>query len=276
MNKNQKTGLVVGVSVILLASAMLLPYFMGNSGAPVYQLDSIDYVRITVLVDNNANGSLHNPWGLSMLVETENFTILFDSGPDPTALDENAAALGVDLSTCDFIVTSHEHMDHVDGLTYLSELQDDLTLYTPYYDSTPQYWMSGFNVIEVENTTELSPGIAIIGESWERSLVINIANHGLVVLVGCSHPGVENFVDTAIEELNVDETYLVIGGFHLVSRTYSRMVDTVEALLDLGVQNVFPIHCSGDDIRSYLETNYLTNFGNASVGFQIEIGGTTI
>ena len=277
MENNQKIVLVVGVSAILLVSIILMPYFLGLNSIndpEEYQLESIEYVRITVLVDNNPNGSLQSPWGLSMLVETENLTILFDSGPNPAALEENAEALGVDLSTCDLIVVSHEHLDHVDGLTHMTEIHDDLSLYTPYYGTSPMYWMDGFNVIEVEDTTEISSGIAIIGESWERALVINVKNFGLVILVGCSHPRVENMVSTAIDELNVNETYIVIGGFHLASSTYSRVLSTVESLFELGVQNIYPIHCSGDTIRSYLESDYPPNFGNASVGFQITIDGT--
>ncbi|MHA1907439.1 MAG: MBL fold metallo-hydrolase [Candidatus Thorarchaeota archaeon] len=277
MNNNQKIGLVVGVSAILVASVLLFPYFLGLntiSDPEEYQLDSIEYVKITVLVDNYPNGSLNSPWGLSMLVETENVTILFDSGPNPATLEENAEALGVDLSACDLVVVSHEHLDHVDGLTHISEIHDDLSLYTPYYDTTPKYWMSGFDVIEVEETMELSSGIAIIGESWERALAINVRNLGLVILAGCSHLRIENMVSTAIDELNVNETHMVIGGFHLASSTYSRVLSTVESLFQLGVQNIYPIHCSGDAIRNYLATDYPTNFGNASVGFQITIAGT--
>ncbi len=280
MNSRQRVGLVVGISAILLGSVILIPYFLGLGASDTpeddifYQLDSIDYVRITVLIDNNPNGTFSYAWGLSMLVETNDLTILFDSGPNPLDLKENAEAMGVDLSTCDLIVISHEHRDHVDGLTYLSEIRDDLTLYTPYYDSSSKYWMNGFNVIEVENTTEISSGIAIIGRIWERALAINVKNFGLVILVGCSHPGVENLVSTAINELNVNETYMVMGGFHMLSATHWTVNSTVEALFDLGVQNIYPIHCSGRAIRSYLETNFPTNYRNVSVGFQIVIDGT--
>ncbi len=43
------------------------------------QFNEIDYVEITVLIDNNPDGMLNAPWGLSMLIETNNLTILFDS-----------------------------------------------------------------------------------------------------------------------------------------------------------------------------------------------------
>lgn len=281
MNSRQRVGVVVGVSVMLLGSVILIPYFLGFGSTDdseddiVYQLDSIDYVRITVLVDNNPNGSLIAYWGLSILVETDNLTILFDSGPSPQALEENSEALGIDLgATCDLIVVSHEHRDHVDGLTYLSEIRDDLTLYTPYYNSSHKYWMNGFNVIEVENTTEISFGIAIIGVSYEQALVINVKNLGLVVLVGCGHPGVENLVAGAIHELNVDEVYMVMGGFHLCWAAQDSVISTVEALIDLGVQNIYPLHCSGEYIRNYLESTYPTYYGEACVGFQIVLNGT--
>jgi len=56
--------------------------------------------------------------GLSMLVETDENTFLFDTGPSERII-ENAQRLGVDLSKIDKIALSHGHYDHSGGLPQL-------------------------------------------------------------------------------------------------------------------------------------------------------------
>ncbi len=277
LNKNQRIGIVIGVSAILLVSIILLPSLF----SPGNQVESLDYVKITVLVDNHPNNTLLSPWGLSILVETTDSTILFDSGPDPITLENNTASQGIDLGlACDCVVVSHTHPDHVSGFTYVSDLYDNLTMYTPYY-GYPRSWTSGFNDIEIEETAEISTGVSIVGMGFEdilvfseQALVIDVENLGLVVLVACSHPGVENIVSTVLDVMNADEVYMVIGGFHLLYADQQDVIDTVDALLDMGVQNIYPIHCSGEEINDYLETNHPDNYGTACVGFQIVLDGT--
>jgi 7,8-dihydropterin-6-yl-methyl-4-(beta-D-ribofuranosyl)aminobenzene 5'-phosphate synthase len=43
-------------------------------------------------------------------------TLLFDSGPEETAFESNAARLGVDLGAVESIVLSHGHWDHAGGM----------------------------------------------------------------------------------------------------------------------------------------------------------------
>lgn len=71
---------------------------------------------ITTLSENTAGRpGLLAEWGLSVLVETDTQTILFDSGQSISA-SHNAEALGIDLTKIDSIVLSHGHFDHTGGL----------------------------------------------------------------------------------------------------------------------------------------------------------------
>ena len=281
MNSRQRIVLVITV-VALVASLILIPsFFMGDNYTKITNPESIDYVKISVLVDNNPNGTLECPWGLSILVETKNLAILFDAGPSGSALKNNSESLGIDLeATCDFIVISHEHLDHVDGLAYISDIHDDLTFYTPIVGTgfswilSQRPWWSDFNAIKVGDTVELSSGIAVIPMNYEQALVLYVKNLGLVVLTGCSHPGVENLVARAIDVFGVDDVYMVMGGFHLHNVNSDKRSDAIEALIDIGVQYIYPLHCSGDETRTYLESNHPANYGEASVGFQIVLNGT--
>jgi 7,8-dihydropterin-6-yl-methyl-4-(beta-D-ribofuranosyl)aminobenzene 5'-phosphate synthase len=73
-------------------------------------------LRITTLSENTASmeGCL-GEWGLSFLVESDEITVLFDTGQSYSAA-HNAELLGVDLTKVDKIVLSHGHFDHTGGL----------------------------------------------------------------------------------------------------------------------------------------------------------------
>jgi 7,8-dihydropterin-6-yl-methyl-4-(beta-D-ribofuranosyl)aminobenzene 5'-phosphate synthase len=76
---------------------------------------------VTVLVDNTAwDPGLRAEHGLSMLVETDGNSTLFDTGQTDLIL-HNAQALGIDLSRIDSIVLSHGHYDHTGGLLAVLE-----------------------------------------------------------------------------------------------------------------------------------------------------------
>jgi len=73
-------------------------------------------IRITTLSENTAGmGDFLGEWGLSILLETEGTTILFDSGKSTSAV-YNADSLNVDLVKINKIVLSHGHYDHTGGL----------------------------------------------------------------------------------------------------------------------------------------------------------------
>lgn len=72
-------------------------------------------MKITVLIDNNANEGLEAEWGLSLLIEHEDAVYLADTGATG-AFARNADSLGIDLSSVDACVLSHAHFDHAGGL----------------------------------------------------------------------------------------------------------------------------------------------------------------
>lgn len=73
-------------------------------------------LRITTLSENTAGlPGLLAEWGLSILVETDNLKILFDTGAS-ISVPHNAPIFGLDLSAIDKIVLSHGHYDHAGGL----------------------------------------------------------------------------------------------------------------------------------------------------------------
>jgi len=73
-------------------------------------------LRITTLTENTAGRvGLLAEWGLSILVETDDTSVLLDAGPGPSAA-LNADLMRVDLGRVSKVIVSHGHADHTGGL----------------------------------------------------------------------------------------------------------------------------------------------------------------
>ena len=236
------------------------------------RISSCDYVTIYVLVDNHGYDGFSSPWGISLLIKTRNSSILFDAGPSPEALEVNSRLLGINLSSLKFVVISHEHGDHWYGLRYVAKVAPHIVVYVPAGMSSSvkdDIADLGFKVVNIHNTTVVNGCVAIIGEllgpPWEQALAINVKGLGLIVLVGCSHPGVDRIVAKAVKDLGI-KPYAVIGGFHLMGASRDEIKHIVENLIKLGVKRVYPIHCSGDLIRELMKSEYPEIYGDGHVG----------
>lgn len=233
-------------------------------------------VRIVVLVDNDRLvKGLQTAWGLSIYVETPNTRFLFDTGPDPSVLKHNAEALHINLSSLDFVVISHCHGDHTGGLPLIGEVKPGLKVYVPAPSGLEGYVRSlGLKPVPVSKTVEVAPGVWVIkplyGPPWEECVAVN-TSYGLVVLVGCSHPGVDRMVEQAVKDTGARKVYAVIGGFHLIGAPMSKVAQEVNGLVRLGVAKIYPIHCSGEEVRHYIRTHYPGRLGVGGVGLELDL-----
>ncbi len=267
--------------ILLLANSFV---YSTNIKKEVSDFGTIEEAELTVLVDNFENGSLLTQWGLSILAETKNFTVLFDTGPSPEILKNNSEVLGKDLSDIDCVVISHEHFDHTGGLPYVAEVKPNITVYVP--ENMVEIYKSsirdqGFEVISISTTTRISEGICVTkGEyetnSFEQALVVNIERVGMVICVGCGHPGVTEILENAVEHIQF-EPYLLIGGFHFTATQVTEAEALIDTLIDLGLEKIYPIHCSGELIRSVLNQTYPSYFPvEACVGSQFTISAEIV
>lgn len=73
-------------------------------------------LRLITLDDNTAGRwDMVAEWGLSILVQTDELTVLMDTG-QRDAVIRNAETLKIDLGSVDKVVLSHGHVDHTGGL----------------------------------------------------------------------------------------------------------------------------------------------------------------
>lgn len=211
-------------------------------------------VRITYLYDNTAAVAGARPaWGFAALVEAYGKRVLFDTGGDAAVFGQNVAALGVDLGQLDAVVLSHTHWDHVSGIPVLGR-REGLVVFYPASASAAEPFMgmlesAGMKPVPVSGMTNIAPRIAISHEmksavAPEVALVVD-SNDGLVVVVGCAHPGPEVML-AQIHERTGRPIVMLVGGFHLLKSGPEAVSRTLAEFNALGVRYVGPTHCTGD------------------------------
>jgi 7,8-dihydropterin-6-yl-methyl-4-(beta-D-ribofuranosyl)aminobenzene 5'-phosphate synthase len=203
-------------------------------------------MKITVIYDNCAvKAGLGVGWGFSSLIEIENEPpLLFDTGADGATLLHNMKQLGIDPSRIGTIVISHHHYDHTGGLSDLLEINKYAKIYVP---ASMTIRLPGRKVVQVSQTTRVSEDVFSTGElRWiEQALAIKTGK-GIVVVTGCSHPGVGEILDAAS---CYGKIYGIIGGLHGF-RDFGR--------LD-GLSLICPCHCTQhkDSLKSIYPSQYI-------------------
>lgn len=95
-------------------------------------------VKITVIVDNQAEQPLISEHGFSLWIETKDRTILFDTGNQHAFLS-NGAQLKLDYSTVTDLIISHGHYDHTGGIHDVLERAPKTQIYMHQGAIQPRY-----------------------------------------------------------------------------------------------------------------------------------------
>jgi len=189
-------------------------------------------MKITIIYDNELyKKDLTPDWGFSCLVEVENCPkILFDTGANGSILLGNMKKLGLDPKSIEEVFISHAHFDHVGGLSDFLRVNNQVKIYVPVSFALDPSMAK--EVITVTEPLQIHGNIYSTGElqGIEQSLVVK-TKKGLVVIAGCSHPGVREILHAASE---IGEVRTLIGGLHGFNEF--NLIDNLD--------NICPTHCT--------------------------------
>ncbi len=154
-----------------------------------------------------------------------------------------------------------------------------------YYDGRPPEVMKfgtafpAANIQLIDKTAEVASGITLIAlvsdapgtrELKELSLAIDTPE-GLVLVVGCSHPGIEAIVAEAAK-IN-PHIHLIAGGFHLVVAQDPVIEKVAAALHDtFQVDYIAPGHCTGEPTFAALRKVFGDRYLYAGLGMILGVG----
>ncbi len=205
-------------------------------------------MKITIVYDNKIAKDiigLKAGWGFSSFIQTNEKSILFDTGWDGDILVSNMQLLNLSPKDIDLVVISHSHWDHCGGLARLLHLNNKFKVYVPksFSKHLKEEIKKRANIYEVQKSTEIYPGIYTTGEIEgsvitdktkilirEQSLIISSIK-GLIVITGCAHSGIDKILSSANK---LGKIYALLGGFH----------DFEEYNLLKDILVIVPTHCT--------------------------------
>lgn len=234
-------------------------------------------VTIKVIYDNyvKTNG-LTADWGYAVLIDGLEKEILFDAGTKPDIFESNFRKMNLDASGIDFLVISHEHGDHFGGIPGLVKMKTGIPVIIPQSFSDPfkkKMVSYGLEPLLVNKPVMICKNLYSSGEfsepTPEQALVLN-TRQGLVVMTGCSHPGIIEML-TEIKSTFNKNIYMVFGGFHLLQKSDKEMGNIISELKGLGVVKCGATHCTGVKQIKMLKEAFGDNFFDLGVGNQITI-----
>jgi len=231
--------------------------------------------------------------GVSYLIRTDSATILLDVGDNPenqtvAPFAQNTQALGIAWDEVDQVVISHPHPDHIGGLSAWRERTisfgalpgglGERLLFVPHVTTFK-------GAVHATIPTLPAPDVATTGvisylEAWpmslfaprggEQALVVHVAGHGLVLITGCGHPGLERLV-TRAESLYNAPVVGVVGGLHYQNAAVDELQPQIAFLQSRqpGLVALSP-HDSSPEALSAFERAFPDAYSTLKVGEPIQ------
>lgn len=135
-------------------------------------------MKLTCLVDNTVqlSSAFWGEHGLSLLIDSEEGRVLFDTGAGDTVLDHNMEVAGVALESISALALSHAHTDHTGGLPGLLERRPGLPIFA-HADLLRQRFSR-------KGGTMRSKGLPMRGENLRRLADLHLSDAPQEVLPG--------------------------------------------------------------------------------------------
>ena len=230
-------------------------------------------LEIVILYDNTtARPDAQADWGFAALITHRGERVLFDSGTKPETLLANMKVMGVDPAAIGHAVFSHQHADHTNGIFKVFPFNKSMKVH--FLSAFPDALFRqaegiGMRPSRVTGPIEIVPGVhatgLVEGNPVEQALAIETAK-GLVVITGCSHPGVVKMVEAAVGQRKAKSVRLLMGGFHMLQQSEPQATEVANRLRAIGVVSIAPTHCTGNTATRIFEKLYGPRYISAGVG----------
>lgn len=88
----------------------------------------------------------------------------------------------------------------------------------------------------------------LIDDLHDEQVLVCQREQGLVVMLGCSHPGVVNCLKYVRRLFPDQPIQSIIGGMHLERANKNRLIQTMDFFQKLDIAKIIPLHCTGQNV----------------------------
>lgn len=228
--------------------------------------------------------------GFSLLIKSNKKKILFDVA-FLDDIQKNSRKGDVSLKDIDYLVLSHGHRDHVEGLRFIDYSEVKHLLAHPdcfqkkYYPTPTNYagcplvldylraktnvilsrepfWIKKDKIVflgeisrKIKFEIEKNPiGYLENGKGdyvLDDSAIAIKSEKGIILITGCSHSGICNIIEYAKYICKQNTIYALLGGFHLFNKD---IIDkTIEFIKKENITYIHPGHCLNEYAFSEFE-----------------------
>ena len=262
-------------------------------------------MKVTVLTENTScNEYLDAEHGLSLLIETDGYRILFDTG-QTDLFSVNADKLALDLSAVDLLIVSHGHYDHGGGIERFLEINDKANIVISRYAFESHHNASGKYIgldqslknngrfVFIEDAMKIDDNIMIytsdgrdcsyyndnfgltlfengihIPDDFRHEIYLEITEKNRkYIFSGCSHKGVLNIMSWFTPDV-------FVGGFHFMKidpiNQKGLLKDLADKLLSYDTK-YYTCHCTGSEQYGILKERMSDKLEYISTGMSFDL-----
>ncbi|MHA1341085.1 MAG: MBL fold metallo-hydrolase [Promethearchaeota archaeon] len=234
--------------------------------------------KIIVLYDNsigklkNSSDSTQNEliagWGFSAAIFLYGKKILFDCGWSGSILLNNMLSLGVKPNDFDYIIISHQHWDHIGGLSLVVDKNPQAEIFLPSHFSNnltnelKKYLKDVHKVSEKDGSYEIMKNLYVTGDTkgfgnvYEQGAGL-ILGENQILISGCMHPSFLPLYKILKRNINPN---VLMGGVHGFKDP--------KLLIKSGITKAYIGHCT-ENMNVFLNEPKL-NTKKIFVGFKVE------
>lgn len=231
-------------------------------------------IKITLL-HNELDEFVNLNSGFSLFIDIDNKKILLDTSHSDDFIT-NAKKVGIDPNKVDYLILSHGHWDHTNGLKFLNNKNITIISHPNCFEKknrdvryigaplTKEEAEKKFKLSLRKEPYEFTKNIIFLGEiprsnDFEGKKPVGIretgeddyvlddsalaikTKNGLIVITGCGHSGICNTTEYAKKVAKENQIVAVMGGFHLFNKDQTDK--TIEYFKNQKITNIYPMHC---------------------------------
>lgn len=115
----------------------------------------------------------------------------------------------------------------------------------------------------------------IIDNFLDEIVLVVKTNKGLIVILGCSHVGVVNILETIVKRTGM-LIYGIVGGTHLIEADEERLTRTIKYFKEKEIQFIAVSHCTGENAITEFKSIFKEKFLYNNTGNVIEVSDDII